>query len=227
VHTAVDATHKLMLAGEVTNATSARDWRSPMALEAQTVLARPCEVGADMGDYHGDEVQACGEAGITPYVARPITSANKKLGLFSQDDFHYARATATDQCPAGEQLTFRFATVELGRHSRYYATAACKACALKQACTRSKAGRRITRWVDEHWREEMAQRVRSRPEVMKRRKTLVEHPLGTIKRWGDAGYFFMRGLKKVRAEFSLTVLAYNLRRGLNIVGMPGLMATLG
>jgi hypothetical protein len=226
VQTAVDSKHKLILACEVTNDTSDRDWLSPMALEAKAVLERPFEVVADMGYYHGDEVKACLEAGITPYVARPITSANKKLGLFSKDDFHYDRATDIYQCPAGEQLTFRFATVELGRHSRYYATAACKACALKQACTRSKEGRRITRWVDEHLLEEMAQRVHRRPEVMQRRKTLVEHPFGTMKRWWEAGYFLMRGLEKVRAEFSLTVLAYNLRRVLNIVGMPGLMAAL-
>jgi hypothetical protein len=73
----------------------------------------------------------------------------------------------------------------------------------------------------------MAQRGRSRPEGMKRRKQLVEHPFGTMKRWWDAGYFLMRGLEKVRAEFSLIVLAYNLRRVLNIVGMPRLMAALG
>ena len=81
--------------------------------------------------------------------------------------------------------------------------------------------------MDEHLLEEMAPRVCSRPEVMKRRKELVEHPFGTMKSWWDAGYFFMRGLEKVRAEFSLTVLAYNLRRGLNIVGMAELMAALG
>ena len=227
VQTAVDAKHKLILACEVTNATSDRAWLSPMALEAKAVLERPFEVVADMGYDHGDAVKACVEAGLTPYIARPITSANKKLGRFSKDDFHYDGATDTYQCPAGEALTFRFDTVEVGRHIRYYATSACKACKLKSACTRSKEGRRITRWVDEYLLEEMAQRVRSRPEVMKRRKALVEHPFGTMKRWWDAGYFLLRGLEKVRAEFSLTVLAYNLRRVLNIVGMAGLMAALG
>jgi transposase len=81
--------------------------------------------------------------------------------------------------------------------------------------------------VDEPLLEEMEQRVRSRPEVMKQRKQLVEHPFGTMKRWWDAGYFFMRGLEKVRTEFSLTVLAYNLRRVVNLVEMPRLMAALG
>ena len=55
--------------------------------------------------------------------------------------------------------------------------------------------------------DEMAQRVRRRPEVMKQRKQLVEHPFGTMKRWWDAGYVFMRGLEKVRTEFRVTVLA--------------------
>jgi Transposase DDE domain len=93
--------------------------------------------------YHGEEVKTCLEAGITPSIARPITSANQKLGLFSKDDFTYEGATDTYQCPAGERLTFRFATIELGWSIRYYATSACRACPLKQQCTRNKGGRRL------------------------------------------------------------------------------------
>jgi hypothetical protein len=227
VQTAVDAKHKLMVACEVTNDPGDRDWRSPMALQAKAVLACRFDAVADVGDDHGHEVRACLEAGITPYVPRPITSANGKLGLFSKDGFTYDRATDTYQCPAGAPLTCRFDTVERGRHLRYYATSACTGCALKPRCTRHKGGRRITRGVDEQLLEEMAQRVRSRPEVMKRRKELVEHPFGTMKRGWDPGDFLMRGLEKVRTEFSLTVLAYNLRRVLNLVEMPRLIAALG
>ena len=227
VQTAVDAQHKLIIANNVTNDTDDRDWLSPMVLQAKEVMDNTFDVVADVGYYHGKEVKTCLEAGITPYVARPITSANQKLGLFSKDDFAYEGATDTYLCPAGERLTFRFATVELGRPIRYYATSACKACRLKQQCTRNKGGRRLTRWVDEHLLEEMEQRVRGRPEVMKQRKQLVEHPFGTMKRGWDQGYFLMRGLEKVRTEFSLTVLAYNLRRVLNLVEMPRLIAALG
>src|SRR5262245_33068056 len=88
-HTAVDAKHKLRLACEVPNAPSDRDWLSPMALQAKAVLEHPCEGVADMGDDHGDAVKGCVEAGITPSVARPMTSAHKQLGLFSTDDVHY------------------------------------------------------------------------------------------------------------------------------------------
>ena len=75
--------------------------------------------------------------------------------------------------------------------------------------------------------EEMEQRVRRRPEGMKQRKQLVEHPFGTMKRGWEQGSLLMRGLEQVRAAFSLTVLAYNLRRVVNIVGIPRLMAALG
>jgi hypothetical protein len=85
----------------------------------------------------------------------------------------------------------------------------------------------MTRWVDEQLLAEMEQRVRRRPEVMKQRKELVEHPFGTRKRGWDHGYFWMRGLEKVRTECSVTVLAYNLRRVLNLVEMPRLLAALG
>ena len=227
VQTAVDSKHKLIIANDVTNDPGDRDWLSPMALQAKDILGSPFEAVADVGYYHGEEVKTCLEAGITPYVARPITSANAKLGLFSKDDFRYDQATDTYQCPASARLTFRFDAVEHERHIRYYATSACGGCALKPQCTRSQGGRRITRWVDEHLLEAMEQRVRSRPEVMKQRKQLVEHPFGTMKRWWDAGYFLMRGLEKVRTECSLTVLAYNLRRVLNLVEMPRLLAALG
>jgi hypothetical protein len=227
VQTAVDAKHKLIVACEVTNDPTDRDWLSPLAIEAKQVIGGPFDAVADVGYYHGQEVKQCLQAGITPYIARPITSANQKLGLFSKDDFTYEAATDTYGCPAGEVLSFRFDTVELGRHIRYYATSACRTCALKAQCTRNKGGRRITRWVDEHLLEQMEQRVRARPEIMKQRKELVEHPFGTMKRGWDQSYFLMRGLAKVRAEFSLTVLAYNLRRVLTLVDMPRLLASLG
>jgi transposase len=227
VQTAVDSKHKLIVANDVTNDTGDRDCLSPMALQAKDILGGPFDAVADVGYYHGEEVKTCLDAGITPYIARPVTSANQKLGLFTKEDFIYDGASDTYQCPAGERLTFRFDAVEHGRHIRYYATSACKICPLRQRCTRNKGGRRLTRWVDEHLLEAMEQRVRSRPEVMKQRKQLVEHPFGTMKRWWDAGYFLMRGLEKVRTEFSLTVLAYNLRRVLNLVEMPRLLAALG
>jgi hypothetical protein len=116
--TAVDSQHKLLVANDVTKATSARDCLSPLALQAKDILGGPFEAVADVGYDHGEEVKTCLEAGITPYVARPIPSANAKLGLLSKDDFQYDQATDTSQCPAGAPLTCRFDAVEPGRHIR-------------------------------------------------------------------------------------------------------------
>jgi hypothetical protein len=150
VQTAVESQHKLIVANDVTHDTSDRDWLSPMALQAKEVLGSPFEAVAEVGDYHGEEVKTGLEAGLTPSVARPITSANQKLGVFSKDEFIYDKATDTSPCPASARLTFRFDAVEQGRHIRYEATSAGGGCALKPQCTRSKGGRRMTRWVDEH-----------------------------------------------------------------------------
>ncbi len=53
-----------------------------------------------------------------------------------------------------------------------------------------------------------------------------EHPFGSIKQWMYQAAFLMRGLERVRAEFSLTALAYNLRRAINILGVEALRAAV-
>jgi hypothetical protein len=227
VQTAVDAKHKLIVAHEVTNAVTDQNQLARMALTAKEMIGvAAMEVVADMGYFDGAEVKECLAAGITPYVAKPDTSANKKRGLFTKDQFAYDRECDRYRCPQGEDLTYRFDAVESGRHIRYYATPKCRDCPVRRQCTRGqerRKGRRITRWIDEHLLEEMVERVRAKPELMKRRKELAEHPFGTMKRGMNQGYFLLRGLKKVRAEMSLTVLSYNVKRVLNILGVEKLI----
>ena len=227
VQTAVDAKHKLIVAETVTNAAADRAQLSPLALAAQDVLdvTAPIVV-ADRGYYHGAEIKACLDAGITPLVPRPLTSANAALGLFTKDDFHYDPGEDAYRCPAGATLTYRTTTLELGRMIKNYRTPACGGCALRARCTRNKDGRKLTRWVHEHLLEAMAQRRREQPQLCRQRAALAEHPFGTMKRAMDQGYFLLKGLAKVRGEFSLTVLAYNLKRVLNLVGVPRLLAAL-
>ena len=80
--------------------------------------------------------------------------------------------------------------------------------------------------MDEHLLEEMEARLRRVPALFRQRKALAEHPFGTMKRGMDQGYFLLKGLRKVRGEFSLTTLSYNLKRVLNIVGVPRLLEVL-
>jgi len=227
VQTVVDSKHHLIVAQDVTNEVTDRDQLSPMAIAAKEMLqVEQLAAVADAGYAHGKELKICQAAGIEVYVPRPDTSANTQLGLFGKVQFVYDPVTDTYTCPAAESLTFRFETIEKQRQIRYYQTSACGKCPLKEKCTRNKKGRRITRWVDEHIIEQTQARVQAHPEIMKKRGQLVEHPFGTIKFWWDQAHFLMKGLEKVKAEFSLSTLAYNIRRVLNILGVKRLMAAL-
>jgi len=227
VQSVVDSNHHLIVAQDVTNDITDHAQLSRMAIAGKEMLqVEQLKAVADSGYAHGKELKLCLAAGIEPYVPRPDTSANTKLGLFGKVQFVYDPAADTYTCPAGETLTFRFETIEKERQIRYYKTHACGQCPLKEKCTRNKQGRRITRWVDEHIIEETQARVEAHPETMKKRGHLVEHPFGTIKFWWDHSHFLLKGLEKVKAEFSLSTLAYNIRRVLNILGVERLMAAL-
>jgi transposase len=224
---AVDDKHKLIVEHEVTNEVTDQAMLSVMAQRAKATLqVETLEVIADRGYYDGQEVKRCLEAGITPTIAKPYTSVNQHRGLYTKEEFIYDSVRDTYRCPQGAELEFRFDTVEAGRPIRYYKTTACQSCTAKSLCTTNKEGRRITRWVDEHLLEAMARRVAAQPERMQQRRELVEHPFGTIKRGMNQGYFLLRGLIKVRGEMSLTILAYNLKRVMNILGVNQLIAAV-
>lgn len=168
VQMAVDAKHKLIVAHEVTNAVTDQDQLATMAKQAKEVLDTDhLEVLTDMGYDNGDEVKKCLEDGIVPYISKPQTSANSQLGLLGKEEFIYNPEKDCYRCPAGQELTFRFETVEKDRHIRYYSTSACRACPLKPNCTRKKEHRRITRWVHEGLLEAMPPRVTANPEKVR------------------------------------------------------------
>ena len=87
-------------------------------------------------------------------------------------------------------------------------------------------GRRLRRWVHYPVLERLGERNRGQPELLKERKKLAEHPFGTIKRAMDQGYFLMKGIKKVTTEASFTVLAYNLKRVINIMGVEKMIRSM-
>lgn len=227
VQVAVDSKHQLIVEQAVTNAVTDQDQLSPMAQATQEMLGvEHLEVVADRGYYDGDQVKACDGKGIICYIEKPLTSANTKLGLFGKEKFHYNSEKDCYVCPGDQELPFHFESTELDRRIRYYWTTACRTCPLKAQCTRERERRRIKRWGDEHILEAMQERVAAHPEKVQQRKEIVEHPFGTLKHWWDHSHFLMRGLKKVRGEFSLSALAYNLRRVLNILGVKALLKAL-
>lgn len=228
VQIVVDHKHKLVLEHEVVNEVTDQGQLSTMAKKAKETLGvETLEVVADRGYYNGEEVKACEQSGITAYVPKPNNSSNLKRGLFTKEDFIYEPVKDCYRCRAGKELSYRFNSVEQGRAVRSYEIFGCNRCELKSKCSINKRGkRRITRWVDEAILEAMARRVAEHPEKVELRKCLAEHPFGTIKRAMNQGYFLMRGLTKVGAETSLTILTYNLKRVINILGVRTMMEAL-
>lgn len=227
---AVDEKHHLIVADDVTNEVNDLEQLAEMAVAAKEALqVQTLEVATDAGYHSGSEVVECEANGITPYVPKPKTSSkNENKGLYTKEAFTYSAERDAYRCPAGEWLGLSTQTVvEGGRTLRYYANyPACAGCPLREKCTESKQGRRIMRTPEEERLEAMAERLQKRSGLMLQRKSTVEHPYGTMKWWWDGGYFLLKGLEKVRGEFSLMTLAYNLRRVLNLLGVECLLEYL-
>ena len=228
VQAAVDAKNKLIVTTEVTNRASDSGELGSMAIQAQETLeAKDLSAVADKGYYSGREILMCDSVGITAYVSKPLTSANTARGLFGKERFRYDAIGDVYVCPAQQELTYRFSTNEKARPIRYYRTSACQSCPIKGQCTRNQANRTITRLAFEEVQEAMAGRVAAHPEIMRARKGIIEHCLGTLKRGWGFDHFLCRGLKKVGVEMSLAALAYNLKRAINLLGVPALLTAVG
>jgi transposase len=226
VQVAVDTEHHLIVTHEVTNSGSDRAQLANMAKQAKAVLkAETIEAVADRGYFSSPEILECHEAGITVTLPKPLTSGAKSEGRFGKQDFVYLPEEDVYRCPAGERLPYRYTNEEDGKVLRRYWTTACPNCSLKAQCTTGPQ-RRITRWEHEHLLEAVQQRLDANPQAMRQRRETVEHPFGTIKARMGATHFLTKTLPKVAAEMALSVLAYNLTRVMNIVGIKPLMAAL-
>ena len=226
VQTAVDSKHHLIAAHEVTNAPTDREQLSRIAGQAREALdAKDLTVVADAGYYEGEAIVECYEAGIKALVPKVDTSENKAKGWYSKADFHYDAQRNEYVCPAGQRLTYRFDSVEHGKRLWVYMTYQCSSCALQAKCTTAHA-RRIKRWEHEHRLEAADAELKKHPDAMRERKQIVEHPYATIKHWMGSTHFLMKRLPNVQTEMSLHVLAYNLRRAINVLGVPKIIAQL-
>ena len=223
VQTAVDATHHLIVAHEVTNQGHDRHQLHHMAQQAKEAIgSETLAVVADRGYFKGEEILACEQSKITTYLPKPQTSGSTKKGLFSKRDFIYHADDDEYACPAGERLIWRFETEEKGLKIHKYWSSHCPNCSIKSQCTTSTY-RRVGRWEHEAVLEAAEARLDREPERMRTRRETVEHPFGTLKAWMGYTHFQTKTLKHVSTEMSLHVLAYNFKRVLAILGVTPLL----
>ena len=224
VQAAVDTEHHMIVAHEVTNVGHDRSQLSAMSRLARDAIgSEQLTVLADRGYFDGEEIRQCVDQGITTLVPKPLTSNSRADGRFDKRDFIYIAERDEYRCPAGERAIWRMTTVENGRTMHRYWPSACPRCPLKSRCTPSDY-RRIARWEHEQVLDDMQHRLDRSPQASRLRRQTAEHPFGTLKAWMGATHFLTKTLPKVRTEMSLQVLAYNLKRALNIFGTQLLVA---
>lgn len=227
VQSAVDGEHGLILHHALTQDGNDSQQLEPMAKAAQAVLEQAqLTVTADAGYSNGEQFQACDDAGITAYVPvnRGINNQGDDTPLFERDAFTYDAANDQYLCPAGKWLALK----QVNGLQRIYAVQGdCSGCPLKLQCTQAKR-RHVTRHAHEAAFARMQQRMQAQPEMMVRRRSIVEHPFGNLKQWilGN-GRFLLRQLQGARTEMALAVNAYNLKRAINVLGARRLIELMG
>ena len=226
VQVAVDAKHHMIVTHDVTNAGSDRHQLASMAKRARDEIGEDNLTAlADRGYFSGEEILECERAGINALVAKPQTSNNQAKGQFDKRDFRYIAADDEYECPAGQRAIRRFTAVERGQTLHKYWSSACPRCPIKEQCTTGE-NRRIARWEYEHVLEAMQVRLDQMPQASRIRRRTVEHVFGTLKSWMGPTHLLTRTLPRVSTEMSLHVLAYNLKRAMQIIGIVPLMEAM-
>jgi hypothetical protein len=233
---AVDSQHHLIVAAEIVDAGSDYQQLLPMAEAARAALELPGDkilpLTADGGYYDRQMLYATAQAGFETYVPRPKQKGAESAtegpgtGAYAKSAFRYDALSDTYTCPQGQRLAQTRTGEKRGLKLHYYShAAACAACPMRARCSKG-AAREVERWEHEAFLEQLEARQQAHPEMMVRRKALVEHPFGTIKFWNHQSAFLTRGFGGVQTEFLLSALAYNLKRLLKLVALPELLRRL-
>jgi len=220
LQSAVDVRNGLIVHHDVFNDANDSHMLHPMSVATRDVLvADSLHVLTDGGYSHAEEVARCERDAIM--VSAPIKRGAMNSEHFRPSQFVYDEESDTIRCPSGQ--TLRRSGLHTRNRAIRYRSSACKTCALKPQCTPG-VQRTIHRLIDQSALDRMEARIFADPSLMRTRRCTVEHPFGTIKRMIGGGRFLTRGLRRVKAEAALSVLAYNIIHVANIAGtraLPG------
>jgi transposase len=234
----VDAKNKLVVEFEVTHEGTDKNRITPMVERIKTIVGTGAlAVIADTGyDSVQDSVESMAR-GVAPHVAgmdfdicvptdEPMTATmvSPKEGRCV-----YVPGRTIVLCPMGKVLYPNFYKTPI-QHGVLYNREACKSCGCK--CTMEERGgsHKVPMAAQDFWKPYTDTRlfvkqirIKAGKRITGQRKSIVEHPFGTIQRSMEAGYGLTKGLRNVAGEFSLTFLAYHIKRVINILGRKKLV----
>jgi transposase len=193
----------------------------------KTLGVKEIKVLADKGYYSTNDLVECETNHIETYVPKQKYTGSIANPDFQADKFQYDQEQDVYLCPAGQMLyPGRIREVNEVKYQDYKNYRACRDCPLKEQCTKAKKGRTISRNLAQPLLDEIDRRTQENRQLYRQRQMIVEHPFGTIKRTWGYSYFLTRGLDSVSAENKLHMLAYNLRRVINILGVEEMVRRL-
>jgi len=234
IQAAVDSKHNLVVATHTINKND-RSALSAIAIEAKENLGIETYTAlVDKGYHNGKQIEICKQANITTIVAQPEQGTSNENGTtkdYLVSKFQYNQSTDTYTCPQGETLKttgswHRKTTDRDSYEFKKYRTPKCRECPVKHLCTSRAAGREIDRSQYADAVEENNKRYHENTQLYRKRQEINEHIFGTIKRQWGYNHTNLSGLEKVNGEHSLIMLVYNIKRSINILGVPELIAKL-
>ena len=238
IQTAVDAKNKLITEFEVTNNANDMNQLTPMAEKVMKILeTEKITATADKGFNSASDIAIATLQGVDVHVSGADiqicipTQEKEQAEIVEQKNGKcvYLKDRNIAVCPMGKMLYPQFYKKSKGL-AIFFNTTACNECSCR--CTKEvRAFRHEVRMKEEDFSKEYNDKdltvkqvhIKPETEIYRQRKSLCEHPFGTIKRSMDAGYCLLKGKANVTAEFSIIFLAYNIKRVINILGSKKLI----
>lgn len=233
MQTSVDAKYMLISDYEVTQDASDHNHLSIMASAARRTLeVEELAVCADTGYYDIADIKACDDGVVITYVPSPELRIPNRTGVptveYYPDKFTYDEESDSHRCPEGRALLYEctYKRKRDGRVMRMYRGIDCSECSVRGSCTTSPKGRQLSRWEHQDVIDRLKERLQTKPDIIRRRKAIIEHVYGTIKDTWGYRQLLLRGVKKVTGEIALMNLAYNIKRALAVLGINDLITYL-
>ncbi|MGD0331475.1 MAG: IS1182 family transposase [Nitrososphaeria archaeon] len=226
IQTTVDSKNNIPIDYKVTNQNDSKAMGN-MVQRAKSIL-RTNEFTAlyDKGFHTGSELKTAQELGIETIVAIPAVPSTSQAPDhdYNYEHFRYDETADTYTCPQGQTLRTNGSWYKELTSSgntilfKQYKTPVCKSCKARPECTRSKNARLIHRSEFADYYERNRRNTLEKEHLYKRRQAIVEHPFGTIKRqWGFCYILTKKGISRASSDVGLMLIAYNLRRIVNIL----------
>jgi transposase len=229
----VDAKHCLPIDYKTTNENDSKAMGGILRRSKSILQTNDFTALFDKGYHTGSEFDIADELGIEVMVAIPATPHTSQAPdpAYNVDNFIYNQQDNTYTCPQGHTLTTNgtWYKSKSGSIFQQFKTRACKACPVRKRCTKSeKNGKIVQRRQFAQNIEANRERIEKDPEIYRKRQAIVEHPFGTIKRqWGFSYVLTKKYLERASADIGFMMVAYNLRRLMNIIGKESFREYLG